>query len=163
MHRNYQNSRRHTRSPITVAAVLVDDTGSAQFKVAGQVREKGNVFVDDSVDLVELKLYLENLRSSYVFCNGICPDEFKKTCSGIRYNTSYLEVLTNPFPRQASPKCRSWYPLPFNASQNERRDIVLAVNRCTKCNEAYRVVWKSNVTAMRNPDTKLKRVQHDSH
>ena len=152
--------------PITVAAVLVDDTGSAQFKVAGQVREKGNVLVDGSVDLVELKLYLESLRSSYVFCNGICPDEFKKICSGIRYSTSCLEELTNPFLRLASPKCLGWYPLRFNASQNERRDILLAVNRCTKCNEAYRVVRKTNrknVTAMQNPDIKLKRVQHDSH
>jgi hypothetical protein len=108
--------------PLTVAKIVIVDSGRCVFSVNGEDIE--TISVGSNAETLDLKRFdkcLHNLSDSFVFCAGLPADIFKTALTAIRYEPQGLKKKSFPFERWASQKCVQWYPLRHNASRDERQ------------------------------------------
>lgn len=154
--------------PTTVAKVVLFNTGSAEFCVAGDIIETVTIFSpnqqSNALDFSQLEYVLSNLGDTFVFCAGILKSEFNSVCSAVRYQSKSFEEKTFPFPRLISKKCLKWYRLRYNANKAETEAVLKGDNRCTECNTAYRDARKCHRSNVKNfSETRKRRIEPTSH
>ena len=163
--RNRADISPENGGPTTVAAIVAHEDGMVKFSVAGKTVSETNVrIVNNGAGTSKLDDILQKLSECHIFCNGICKDEFRRVCSGIRYQTKSLIERTYPRSCLVSQKCQLWYKR-TGATKTDKEDVLNGTNRCSSCNTAYRNVRKANkrnLQVLLNDELKNKRLTHNS-